>query len=140
VSATFRARPLVGGRASGPALVSSRAFTFAHGVDPGTGSVSDIHSDLRGRSVKGAVIFYPFGKGSTTASSWFLEAVRLGNGPAAVVTDSLDLSMVIGSVLAKTVYQKTIPVLTSPDPALRKALKQGGRVEVDGTTGTVVLR
>lgn len=130
---------MVGGRATGGALVSRRAFTFAHGVDPATGAVSDVHSDVRGESVKGRVVFYPYGKGSTTASAWFLETVRLGNGPAAVVTDSVDLSVVIGSVLAKTVYGESVPVLTSPGKGLREALKQGARVEVDGDEGEVVL-
>ena len=107
----MKGKGLVAGTARGEALVSRIAFTFAHGVDPPTGVVTDVRSDVRGERVKGKVLFYPFGKGSTTASSWFLETVRLGNGPAAIVTEGVDLSVVIGSVMAKILYGKEIPVM-----------------------------
>ena len=101
----------VSGDAKGRALASQKAFTFALGVDPSTGVVTDVRSDIRGANVKGRVLFYPFGKGSTTASSWFLEAVRRGNSPSAIVTEGVDLSAVIGSVMAKAIYGKEIPVV-----------------------------
>ena len=134
----FRARPMVDGRAQGEAAVSRRAFTFAHGVDPSSGRVTDIHSDLEGSDLRGKILFYPFGKGSTTASAWFLEAVRQGNAPAAVVTDNADLSVLIGSLLARSVYAKAIPILcTLPDA--RPSVRTGDRVEVDGSTGEIVV-
>lgn len=130
-------RALVGGKAKGTALASGRAFTFAHGVDPSTGSVTDIRSDIRGSNVKGKVLFYPFGKGSTTASSWFLETVRLGNHPAAILTTGVDLSAVIGSVMAKLVYGKEIPVVCGISVEDGAALAGGGAVEVDGDSAQV---
>ena len=78
----FKGRVLLEGRAKGEALVSRRAFTFAHGVEPSTGVVTDIRSDLLGESVREKVLFFPFGKGSTTGAAWFLETVRVGNAPA----------------------------------------------------------
>jgi phosphomecalonate degydratase small subunit len=132
MTARYQGRPLVGGRASGEALVSSRAFTFAHGVDPASGTVTDVRSDIRGSNVRGRVLFYPFGKGSTTASAWFLEAARLGNAPAAMVTESVDLSAVIGSVMAKLVYGLAIPVLSGlPVGSLGELTAPGTKVEVD---------
>ncbi len=135
----FKGRCLVGGSATGEALVSKKAFTFAHGVDPKTGSVTDVHSDIRGKNVRGKVLFYPFGKGSTTASAWFLETARFGNTPAAIVTEGPDLSAVIGSVLARTLYGKTIPVLSSFPRDMHTRLKRGLRIDVDGSRGELVL-
>lgn len=132
-----KGRGLVGGTATAEAVVSARAFTFAHGVEPSTGKVTDIRSDVRGESVRGRVLVYPFGKGSTTASSWFLETVREGNNPAAIVTLSTDLSAVIGSVMARLVYAKTIPVVAGVD--YEGKFSTGARVEVDGTKSTVTL-
>lgn len=126
----FSGRRLIEGTASGEALVSKRAFTFAHGVDPGNGNVTDVRSDIRGKNVRGRVLFYPFGKGSTTASAWFLETVRLGNAPAAIVTESVDLSAVIGSVLAKVVYGKSIPILTSFPKEMYSMILEGDRVTI----------
>ena len=128
---------LIPGRAQGGALVSMKAFTFAHGVDPATGKVTDVRSDVRGSNVKGKVLFYPFGKGSTTASAWFLEAVRLGNHPVAIVTEVVDLSAVIGSVMAKVVYGREIPVLGGVPRAAYSKLETGQRVEVDASSGRV---
>jgi len=135
----FRGKAIVGGNAEGEVLVSRRAFTFAHGVNPSTGEVTDIRSDIRGGNVRGKVLVYPFGKGSTTASSWFLEAVRAGNPPGAIVTESTDLSSVIGSVIAKTLYGVTIPVVSSLPEEFYRSAKSGNRAQVRGDTGEVVL-
>jgi hypothetical protein len=130
---------MTGGKAAGAAVISRKAFTFAHGVEPSSGEVTDVHSDIVGNNVKGKVLFYPFGKGSTTASSWFLETVRLGNGPAAIVTESADLSAIIGSVLAKSIYSKDIPVLSSFPEDKHGNLRMGDHVAVDGSTGEMVI-
>jgi len=136
-SAALKGRGLVPGRAEGEAIVSTRAFTFAHGVDPATGKVTDVRSDVRGSGVKGKVLFYPFGKGSTTASAWFLETVRLGNNPVALVTEGVDLSAVIGSVMARLVYGNEIPVVSGVQRDVYSAIKSGARVSVDGGAGEV---
>lgn len=128
-------RALVEGRAEGVALVSKRAFTFAHGVDPRTGDVTDVRSDVRGENVKGRVLFYPFGKGSTTASSWFLETVRLGNAPSAIVTEGVDLSAVIGSVMARLIYGNEIPVMSGISREAYGAIGVGGKVKVESSKG-----
>ncbi len=136
-SGTLKGRGLVPGRAEGEAVVSNKAFTFAHGVDPATGNVTDVRSDVKGSEVKGKVLFYPFGKGSTTASSWFLETVRLGNNPVALVTEGVDLSAVIGSVMARLVYGKEIPVISGIQRNIYSAIKPGAKVSVDGVAGEV---
>ena len=135
----FKGRGLIGGSVSGEALLSRRAFTFAHGVDPSNGEVTDVHSDIRGENVKGKILFYPFGKGSTTASAWFLETARQENVPAAIVTEAVDLSAVIGSTLAKVVYGRSIPVASSFPKELYAVLKTGSRVSLDGASGELVV-
>jgi predicted aconitase with swiveling domain len=133
----MKGKGLVPGNATGKALVSQKAFTFAHGVDPNNGKVTDVRSDVRGLNVKGKVLFYPFGKGSTTASSWFLETVRLGNQPAAIVTESVDLSSVIGSVMARLVYGRGIPVVSGVPREEYSRIGSGTEVTVDAAKGEV---
>jgi phosphomecalonate degydratase small subunit len=120
-------------------LVSSRAFTFAHGVDPATGLVTDVRSDVRGSNVRGRILCYPFGKGSTTASAWFIETVRRGNQPSALVTEGVDLSAVIGAVMAGVVYGKKIPVVSGVSIIRLAALGQV-MAKVDGSTGEVSIK
>ncbi|MDG6900622.1 MAG: DUF126 domain-containing protein [Nitrososphaerota archaeon] len=136
---SFKGRGLIPGDVSGVALLSRKAFTFAHGVDPSSGNVTDVRSDIKGENVKGKVLFYPFGKGSTTASAWFLETARQGNLPAAIVTESTDLSAVIGSTLAKIVYGRSIPVASSFPKEMYSSLKTGKRVSLRGTEGELVI-
>jgi predicted aconitase with swiveling domain len=137
---TTQGRGLVRGKAEGEALVSNKAFTFAHGVDPATGYVTDIRSDIRGSNVRGKIICYPWGKGSTTASAWFLETVRKGNSPAALVTEGVDLSAVIGSVMAGVLYGKKIPVLSEVPMGALSSKKKHRILSVDGSTGEVVIK
>ena len=136
----LKGRGLMKGAASGRALLSAKAFTFAHGVDPSTGAVTDVRSDIRGSNVKGAILFYPFGKGSTTASAWFLETVRNGNHPAAIVTEGVDLSAVIGSVMAGAIYGKKVPIVSGVPRSAYMTIKQGEEVSVDGDSGEVVRK
>jgi len=133
----MKGKALISGRARGKAVVSAKAFTFAHGVDPSTGTVTDVRSDVKGFNLKDKVLFYPFGKGSTTASSWFLETVRLGNHPAAIVTEGVDLSAVIGSVMSKLVYGKDIPVVSGIPRSSYSTVKSGEEVIVDADEVTL---
>ena len=136
-STSLRGRGLISGSAEGLALLSLKAFTFAHGVDPSTGVVTDVRSDIRGSNVRGRVLFYPFGKGSTTASAWFLETVRLGNSPSALVTEGVDLSAVIGSVMAREVYGRGVPVISGVPRSSYSRIAAGAKVVVEGGKGVV---
>jgi predicted aconitase with swiveling domain len=129
----------MGGSRKGEALISTKAFTFAHGVDPATGQVTDVRSDIKGSGVRGRVLFYPFGKGSTTASAWFLETVRRDNEPAAIVTEGIDLSAVIGSVMARLIYGKEIPVVSGIARESYSSIESGSAVEVNADSGEVLL-
>lgn len=139
-SNALKGKGLIGGTASGSALLSLKAFTFAHGVNPSTGEVTDVRSDIRGSNVKGRVLFYPFGKGSTTASAWFLESVRLGNSPAAIVTEAVDLSTVIGSVMAKLIYGKVIPVISGVSREAYSRIENGVDLVADADGGEVRVK
>lgn len=136
----IRGKAVVEGRAEGEAVVSKKAFTFAHGVDPTTGVVTDIRSDIRNASVKGKILVYPFGKGSTTGASWFLETVRNGNEPKAVLTQAAEPIIVVGSVLARILYNKTIPVMSEFSEDITTKIKNRDRVVVDANKGLVIVR
>ncbi len=138
--AEIEGRVMVEGKAEGEAVVSSRAFTFAHGVDPASGIVTDVRSDIKNVSVRGKVLVYPFGKGSTTGASWFLETVRMGNEPTAVLTQATEPVIVVGSVLAKILYGRTIPVMSEFSEDVTRRIKNHDRVVVDTEKGLVSVR
>jgi len=99
------------GVARGRALVSSEAFSFSHGIDPATGRVTDPLHDWRGETVRGKVLVFPFGKGSTTGGLWILEMARLGNTPAGIVNLRADPVVVSGFVMAAVIYGVRVPII-----------------------------
>ena len=130
-SKAFKCKVLVSGDASGEALFCRQAFTFARAVDPGTGMVLDARSGMAGTTIRGKILFYRQGKGSTAGSSWLVEAIRLGNGPAAVVTERPDLAAVVGSSLAGILYGRAIPVLSGIDAQVFAKAKRKAKAKVE---------
>ena len=137
---SFKGRVLLEGGAKGEALVSRRAFTFAHGVDPTTGVVTDVRSDLRGENVREKVLFFPFGKGSTTGAAWFLETVRLGNGPAAVLTQTAEPMIVTGAILGEMLYGRKVPVMSDFPLSIAGVIRTGDLVTVETKSREVMVR
>jgi len=142
-SKTFKCQVLVGGDASGEALFFQQAFTFARAVDPRTGLVADLRSEMAGASIRGKVLFYRRGKGSTAGSSCLVETIRLGNGPAAVVTESPDIAAVVGSSVAGILYGRNIPVFSGVDARVfanaKMKTKARSIASVKGGSARVVL-
>jgi predicted aconitase with swiveling domain len=140
-SKTYKCRVLVGGDASGEPLFCREAFTFARAVDPGTGLVADLRSEMTGASIRGKVLFYRRSKGSTAGSVCLAEAIRLGNGPAAVVTERPDLAAIVGSTVAGTLYGRTVPVLSDIDTRVfaRAKTEAWSIASVEGGAARVVL-
>jgi predicted aconitase with swiveling domain len=136
----IKGRGLVGGRAAGYALVTKSAFTFAHGVDPRTGLITDPRSGLKGQSLKGKVLVFPHGRGSTTGPTWFLETVRNQNHPAAIINHHSEPIIVIGAVLAKLLYGQHIPVVSGFKNNPAETINTGDFVSVDGDKGLVRIR
>ena len=135
----IRARGVRPGVATGPALVSGRPFMFAHGVDPATGRVIDVRSDLFGQSIVGRVLIFPTGKGSTTGSAWLLETIRQGNGPLAIVNQETEPIIATALVMARLLYGLTIPLVDRLERDITSLLSTGSVVTVDGNMATVSI-
>jgi|YelNatPaOPRAMG01_1025707.scaffolds.fasta_scaffold79379_2 predicted aconitase with swiveling domain len=135
----LRGRGLVPGRAEGEALVSPLAFGFWHGIDPRTGEIVDERNPLRGRNAAGKVLVFPYGRGSTGGSSVFLEAVRCGAAPCAIVNIESEPIVTIGALMAKEFYGKQIPIVDRLDRNPLEVIESGDVVLVDGDRGEVVV-
>ncbi|MBU1275803.1 MAG: DUF126 domain-containing protein [Proteobacteria bacterium] len=81
----LRGRGILPGVAQAQALVSDEQIVWSHGVEPWRGVIDDRKVKLHGQSIKGKVSVYPYGKGSTSSSTWILETIRCGNAPAAII-------------------------------------------------------
>lgn len=108
---TVDGRVLVEGAADGPALVLSEPLSLWGGLDPETGDIIDQRHPQWGQNVTGRVLVMPVGKGSSSASSILLEAVRLGKAPAAILLREPDAILALGAAVAREMYGVAPPVL-----------------------------
>lgn len=107
-------RSYAAGAAHGVALVLRQPISFYGGVDPRSGEIIDrSHPDL-GKRITGHVLVIPGGRGSSSSSSVVAEAIRLGTGPIAIVLARPDPIMVIGCLVAQTLYGIYVPMIVCP--------------------------
>ena len=108
---TFDAITLVPGAASGPVLRLDEPLSFWGGLDPATGAIIDRLHPQRGARVAGRMLMMPGGRGSSSGSATLAEALRLGNGPAAILMLERDAIVVVGAMVAAELYGLACPVV-----------------------------
>jgi len=125
----IRGRPVVAGEAAGQLLVSEAPLSFWGGYDAATGEIIDRRHPLSGQNAAGRVLAIPFTKGSSTTTAVFLEAVRAGTAPAAILTAGTDAFLALASIVADEMYGRPVPVvaLTPEDFAM---LAGGAQAEI----------
>jgi predicted aconitase with swiveling domain len=107
----FQAKVLVAGEAVGKALVLPQPLSLWGGLNPETGEIIDRRHPCSGQVVTGRVLVLPVGRGSSSASSILLEAVRLQTAPAAIITAETDGIIALGAAVAREMYDRSPPVL-----------------------------
>jgi predicted aconitase with swiveling domain len=119
----LKGRVIYGGKAEGRALVSSSPMSFYGGVNPDTGEVVERGHELQGQSVKGRVLVFPSGKGSTVGSYVLYRLAKNGVAPCAMINAKCETIVAVGAIISE------IPCVDKID--VRK-IKSGARVRVDG--------
>lgn len=127
------------GYARAEALVSQNSFSWLGGVNPRTGEVVDRKHDCYGIKLAGKVFVYPYGKGSTTGAVVFLENVRRGVHPAALINIKMEPITSVGAMLAPMLYNVSIPAVDRLDADPTRVIRTGDIVEVDGSLGLVKI-
>ncbi len=108
---TISAHPLVSGTASGAVLKLAEPLSLWGGLEPTTGEITDRRHPQSGTIVTGRILVMPSGRGSSSASSILLEAVRLATAPAAIITAEVDGILALGVVVARELYNSAPPLL-----------------------------
>lgn len=130
-----RARGIVPGTASGPALVSPAGLSFLGDIDIRTGSIVNQAHPLQGQIVTGRVLVIPHSVGSAGAWRFLYQLFVHGRHPAAIISAALpDSSLVQGAILAH------VPVLCEPDTDLLAAIRTDDLVIVNAAEGTIEVR
>ena len=129
MSGTFAAETLVAGEpGSGEALVLSAPISFWGGVDPRTGTITDVRHPDCGKNIAGRVLFLPGTIGSSSASAVLLELVHAARAPAALVLQQPDAILLLGLLVAKEMGWR-VPTAVRLDEACFEGFA-GASVEV----------
>jgi predicted aconitase with swiveling domain len=124
----LQGRSIYTGQAEGEALVTRMAISFFGGVDPESGIVVERGHELEGQSIRGRVLVFPTGKGSTVGSYTLYRLKHSGAAPAAIVNAACETITAVGCIIAEIPCVDQVPLDQIPP---------GAWLRVDGEQGTV---
>lgn len=119
------------GKAEGRALVSSQAITFLGGIDPDTGVVAERGHEIEGQSVKGKILVFPRGKGSTVGVYTIYAMKKKGTAPAGIINVKSESVIATGAIISE------IPMLDSLERDPLAAIETGDSVKINAFKGYV---
>lgn len=132
-----RAQAYVGGAAEAGALALSAPLSLWGGLDIATGRISDPSHPQCGECVAGRILVLPSGRGSSSSSSVLAEAIRLGTAPLGIVLASPDPILIVGAIVARSLYDLDCPIVVCPIDGVAT----GDRVHIQaGADGAAQVR
>jgi len=97
----LKGRTISKGTAQEQALVTSMPISFYGGVDPNTGEVLEKGHELQGKSVKGKILVFPTGKGSTVGSYTLYRLKKNGMAPAGIINKECETVVAVGAIISE---------------------------------------
>jgi predicted aconitase with swiveling domain len=127
----FHCRVISKGMAEGEAIVSRQPIGFNFCVDVNTGIYTERNHELEHVSIKGKVLVFPHGKGSTGGSYVVYQLGQNKTGPAAIINVLTEPIIAVGAIMSE------IPVVDSLEADPFKVIENGDYVKVDAINGIV---
>ena len=121
----LKGRIIYKGKAEGEALVTSQPISFYGGVDPNTGIVLEKGHELQGQSVKGKILVFPQGKGSTVGSYTLYRLKKNRVAPAGIINRECETIIAVGAIISE------IPCIDKIDV---NQIKTGDKVHIENDT------
>lgn len=125
----MKGRIIYRGKAEAEALVTSQPISFYGGVDPNTGTIIEKGHELQGQSVKGKILVFPQGKGSTVGSYTLYRLKKNGAAPAGMINRECETIIAVGAIISE------IPCIDKVDI---NQIKTGNKVRVENETVTIL--
>ncbi|MGZ4850526.1 MAG: DUF126 domain-containing protein, partial [Candidatus Bathyarchaeia archaeon] len=97
----LKGRLISKGKGEGIALVTSQPISFYGGVDPNTGVIIEKEHELQGQSVKGKILVFPTGKGSTVGSYTLYRMKKNGTAPAGMINRECETVVAVGAIISE---------------------------------------
>jgi hypothetical protein len=97
----LRGRVISKGIGEGKALSTYQPISFYGGVDPNTGEVIEKGHELQGKNIKGRILVFPSGKGSTVGSYTLYRMKKNGTAPAGIVNKECETIVAVGAIISE---------------------------------------
>ncbi len=121
---------IVSGKAHGIILKTNMPINFLGSIDKKTGMINDKRHDLVGKSVKGHILVFPHGVGSSVGAYTIYSLKSSNAAPNAMVCTKTDLTVASGCALAN------IPLVIVPQEEFGR-LESGKQVTLDTDSGKI---
>ena len=125
----LKGRIIYKGKAEGEALVTTMPISFYGGVDPNTGIVLEKGHELQGQSVRGKILVFPQGKGSTVGSYTLYRMKKNGTAPAAMINKETETIVAVGAIISEIPFVDKIELAN---------IKTGTKVKVENDLVTII--
>ncbi len=129
----LKAHTVSRGKAHGEALVTMQPISFLGSIDTKTGVVIEKGHELEGKSIKGKVLVFPGGKGSTVGSYAIYQLKKNGAAPVAMINLKAEPIVAVGAIISE------IPLVDGMEKNPLVAIKTGDKVLVDAIVGSVEI-
>ncbi|MBS3748753.1 MAG: DUF126 domain-containing protein [Candidatus Thermoplasmatota archaeon] len=127
----MKGRMISPGNVIGKAIVSTEPIGFYGGIDLNTGIVIEQGHSLEGQSVKGKILVFPNGKGSTVGSYVIYGLQKNGVGPLGIINQETETIVATGAILAG------IPCVDQIDIG---QIKTGDKLTLNADDGEVKIK
>ena len=97
----LKGRIISRGAAEAEALTTTQPISFYGGVDPETSEILEKGHELQGKQIKGKVLVFPTGKGSTVGSYTLYRLKKGGVAPAAIVNRECETVVAVGAIISE---------------------------------------
>jgi predicted aconitase with swiveling domain len=129
-----RAQTLHPGTASGLPVRLTAPLSFWGGTDE-DGRIIDAHHPQCGTILAGRILLMESGRGSSSSSSVLAEQIRARTAPAAIILARPDTIIPLGALIARELYQLSLPVVVAP----YDELPTDQQLEVDATPAEATI-
>ena len=96
----LKGRIISRGIAEAEALVTSQPISFYGGVNPDTGIIIEKGHELEGKNIKGKILVFPNGKGSTVGSYTLYRMKKNNTAPAGMINKECETIVAVGAIIS----------------------------------------
>jgi predicted aconitase with swiveling domain len=107
----LKGRTISKGFAEGEALSTSQPISFYGGVNPNTSEIIEKGHELKGKKVKGKILVFPHGKGSTVGSYTLYRMKKNGVAPAGIINEECETVVAVGAIISEIPCVDKIDIL-----------------------------